>query len=752
MARLLVLFWVASAFACGDNNHNARLLLDFGESAPLYGRAPFPSDAWREGPHLGLIRGLERMAQQHDELIAQHLQALDGFGLRPTIEFFVHGTIDESTIPAETHALQDALLVLDVDPQTAEAGAPVPYEWRYDAERQVIVGAPAIGTQLREGTRYAAVLTKDVHGGDGEPVYGAYELARLDNDPPERWRTTAEAYSELRQIPELKTRIAGLAVFTTQHASDVLVKARNVLGNTSVVAPPTLTFPDISLVFDTAAKLDNLLGQATRDTTGARSGLEQWGADNPTGMAHDHIAVIATGITTIARFRADDCAEPSSGCMPDGPDDETFTLGADGVPEVHYLDPTTKQLDTIPITIVLPKGSVPAAGFPVVVFGHGLGGSRADMLNLAEPLTSRGYAVIAIDMWGHGSRLNATDAGNNLGSKTAFTGDKGVRDGFGDDVGLSGYLDFFEGFLNISAIRDSIRQSTLDFSRVAQLVQTNPQLTALAAPYGTTPRLDPTRVAYLGQSFGTIVGANLSAIEPSIDLFVLDVAGGGVIDHVFPNSPYIADLALPFAEILYGASGNLDKFHPLVGALQAIFDGGDSLTFARHVLKDRFMIENQYIGRRHVAVLEVMGDEVMPNVATEALARGYGLHVLRPNLTPPAGMLQIESPAAGNVNSQTAVLVQYSPATHGFNWSALHGELAYLPGGPHEGADKFPKLPNPITIDEPLYATMDQVFEILATHFAKQTPRVITTHTPVADFDGDGKPDATDPDPLDPTK
>src|SRR6185369_3710121 len=269
--------------------------------------------------------------------------------------------------------------------------------------------------------------------------------------------------------------------------SDALVKARNVLANESAVAKPTLAFDDAALIFDTPAKLDSLLGHATRDTSGPRTGLEQWGTDNPTGIAHDHIAVVATGTTTIARFRGDDCIDASTGCTPDGPEDETFTLGMDGVPIVHYVDAATKTLDTIPITIVLPKGTVPAAGFPVVIFGHGLGGSRHDVLNLAEPLTAQGYAVIAIDMWGHGSRYNPTDVGNNLSSKSGFTGDPALRDGFGDETGVAVYLAFFEGFLNLSAVRDTIRQSTLDLSRVAQLVQTNPNLVALSAPYATTP-------------------------------------------------------------------------------------------------------------------------------------------------------------------------------------------------------------------------------------------------------------------------
>ncbi len=712
--------------------------MDVSEDAPAYGRAPFPTDALREGNNLGKIGGLDAIARQYSDLIAEHLGTLSGFGLRPTVEFFVQGALDPESIPETTSALADALFVLDVDPNTPESGAPIPYDWRYDAERNVVIGAPAMGTQLREGTRYAAVMTTDVRGADGQPLFPSWELERVAHDPPARWRTTGEAFQELSALPGLEHRVAGLAVFTTQNASETLVLARNVIANTADVSAPTLTFSDPALVFDTPAELDALLGHATRFTSGPRNGTEHWGTDNPEGIAHDHVAVVATGTLNTAQFVTDDTGT-------DGPEDETFQLGRDGVPIVQ------KELD-VPITIVLPKGPMPAAGFPVVLFGHGLGGSRHDVLNIAEPITEQGYALVAIDMWGHGSRYDATDTGNNLGGKAGFTGDKDLRDGFGDNAGTSAYIDFFEGFTNFSAIRDSMRQSVLDLARVAILIRSKPSLGILGATFGTTPKLDPAKVAYLGESFGTIIGTDLAGIEPSIGLYVLNVPGGGLLDYALPNSPKIGNLAVPIAENLYRTTGTLDRFHPLVGLLQAIFDGADSLTFARHVLRDRYMVENNYLGRRHVVCLEVMNDEAMPNQATEALARAFGLHVLKPNLDVPDGLFVIESPGGGNINNQTGVLVQYEPATHGYNWSAERGDLEYVPGGPQDGDVRFPKLASKISITEPIYETHEQVAEILATYFAGMNPLVRSTKTPVADFDGDGKPDKTDPDPLDPTK
>jgi hypothetical protein len=127
------------------------------------------------------------------------------------------------------------------------------------------------------------------------------------------------------------------------------------------------------------------------------------------------------------------------------------------------------------------------------------------------------------------------------------------------------------------------------------------------------------------------------------------------------------------------------------------------------------------LGPRNV-VLIVIGDELMPN-AGNALATALGVHVLTPDLDPPPGLLRVEGPVAGNLDGQTAILVQYAPATHGYNWSAERGEVSYLPGYPFPGDEPYPKLPAPITLVEPIYETHLQVGEILDTHLAGQAGR-----------------------------
>lgn len=715
--------------ACDGGGPSTTVKMIVSDAPPAYGDTPFPTDALRDGDHLGLVTGLDSMIASHIDLVASHVAALDGFGLRPVIEFFVDGDFDPATLPATTTALTDPLAV--VDPATGEV---IAMDWRYDADRASIVGAPVLGAQLREGTPYAAVITTDLVG-------RAPALDALATAAPARWQSTADATAALATMPALAGRIAGVAAFTTEHATAPLALARAVEIDPAQVPAPTLAFADPAIIFKGKARLDALLGVATRATDGPRAGLERWGNDNPTGIAHDHVGVIATGTMTIARFRADDTGT-------DGPEDESFQLDPEtGAPRVIAVD-------TIPVTFALPAAAPPADGYPLIVLGHGLGGSRQHLLAFAEPLCSQGYALAIIDMAGHGSRFDPTDNHNNLADQIGddFTGDPALRDGLGDFTGAVTQLDFFEKFLNVTALRDGIRQSALDIARLTDLLR-RPDLDLSAlARNGHTPTLDTRHVAYLGESFGTVVGTLLAAIEQDIDLYVLDVPGGGILDLLLPGSPAIGGPALPVIEALYRPRGGIDRFSPMIGLMQAVLDGGDPLAYARHITRDRFTIAGETLGPRSVVCLEVVGDEVLSNTGTSALAIGLGVSALAPHLEIPPGMPEVASPASANLDGQTAILVQYSPATHGANWSSEHGELHFMPGFPVAGLDPFPQLPAPITIDNPIYATFDQVYDLLASHQAGAAPVVRSTLAPVHDFDDDGTPDADDPAPLDPTR
>lgn len=54
-------------------------------------------------------------------------------------------------------------------------------------------------------------------------------------------------------------------------------------------------------------------------------------------------------------------------------------------------------------SLLEPSGTAPTGGWPGVMMFHGLGGSHADLLPLAQSYVAKGYAVLAPDARGHGS-------------------------------------------------------------------------------------------------------------------------------------------------------------------------------------------------------------------------------------------------------------------------------------------------------------------------------------------------------------
>jgi hypothetical protein len=672
----------------------------------VLGEAPFPSDAFlADDGRIGLLPGLERFAPDSTDLARRHLRTLDGFGLRPLVQFPIDGDVDPVSFDGAIH-------LVDVDPSSPDRGARIPMEWRFDPDRQTIGGALSPGHVLAERRRYAAVLTTDVRSSAGGRIGRAPMMDALDGP---RWRSTAEGLAAVEEMMP-GAEVAALATFRTGGPSEVLVAARARLEDRALVPMPAIVMD--GPVFSGEA-LDALLGTVDRDEHGAeRIG---W---RPTGVAHDAVGAIAHGVLHRCRMRRDETAG-------DGPDDETFELDGSRAPRVVAPD------EPIPVTMVLPKQRPPVEGWPIVIIGHGLGASRHAIVTFAEPLAREGFALIAIDMEGHGSRWRDVDEANNTASiADAFSGDPALADGFGDVTGPLTTLDLLEGLENLSAVRDSFLQSVLDLSQLAMaLRRTEVDLSAVESIYGAPVAIDGRAPAYLGESFGAVIGGIFAAVEPDVHLFVLDVGGGGVIDLIIPSSPLLSQLLVPLGRSVYGVEGAFDRFHPFVALAGSLLDGADPLTYAPHHFRDRFDVAGPE--PRHVVVLEVIDDELMSNIGTEAFARAAGLELLEPFHAPIPGVLSRPSPASANLDGQTGILVQYAPATHGGNWSSETGVRRFYPSQ----GDQIPGvLPEPIEIRNPIHETFEQVVGILRSA-SEGAPIVRSTAAPTHDFDGDGMSD-----------
>lgn len=753
-----------------------------GSAVPDFLEVPFPSDLYLDGKgHIGAMPKLKDYVLSGSQFVTAGLGQLDGFGTTGGAIFAIDdhtgmkvapATIDLATLPQKeddtTGASATAMLV-DLEAKTA-ATALIPARVDYHSDipngsttPPLLVIYPARGIVLLEKHRYAAVLTTGVHAKDGMPV-GASAGFRAVRDGKARTTAGEKLYGDAIDkiatlVPALadKTKIAAIAVYTTHGMSHELADLRAAAAKQ---APPVLKWDKPSLapmgagLFANAplpagyyATLDAWLGTPAQlpDTT------DDPADDQLTGRAHAALAAIGTGAFSAPNF----LLENANGF--NDPTHHTFARDAAGKPVVNPAKTTAR----VWMTIALPKGAVPAAGFPTVIVQHGLSGDRSIILSVADAFAKLGWATVAIESTTFGAR--ATGAMNIVDAASVFPWTKAPGyvgpDGFVDLP--NGSTDFFGGLRSLGAVRDHMRQSVLDIGSAVDVIR-NPALDLgpllLAVPGA---KLDPTKIAYLGNSLGGLMGSMLAAIDPHLKTFVLNVAGGGLMLELGANSPGIATSLQQAATLNFGfANGRFAPGHPILQLLQHIVDPGDPLLFAGNIITAPRTVNGVKNPPKNVIQIEVLWDETVSNQSNEALARAAGFPLAEPSV---GSMTQIPlgtaTPSGGVISGVpvagvTAVLVQAGPATHSSNLFSAKGKHSYKhPSAQFDLLDPFPVLASDFAVNQPYLSLQTMMTGFFAGSFAGgAAPPVKGFATPVLDFDGDGFLDAVDADSEDPAK
>ncbi len=752
VALCLLLFVVAG---CGDDGESARRVDEpyipiagapvtfqpAATGATAFGEIPWPSDLYRDATSASLkaVPGLERVARFPNKL-TQGLAALDGFGRSTGGLFFLDDAVDPQSLPstwsAATQATASAFLV-DVDATSPQRGKRYPAYAKYLPSLGCVSVIPVPGIVLPPGRRHAALLTTRARAADGMPLVADVELQRIAalsaaqrlSEVERLYGDAMETLVETQAVAH-KNEVAGLAVFTTSRRVFEMPALRAQLH--AQPAPQLIltaagAAPYTTAVFGRTAtpSLDDWFGDSPERDENDR----EWpGGDNPGGIAHDQIGVIASGALVAPSFLS-----RSTHHFERAATNNSFMIA----------DANAK----IPVTMVVPRAPAPAGGYPVVIHGHGLSNHRGSMLGVANELARAGFVMIGIDDVLHGARLGIRDTHNNFGG--AYQG----PDGIPDDVGLP--IAFFSGFNDFVAIRDNFRQSVLDHSSLVRLIQNaNLDLTALAAANGgVTPKLDSQRIYWSGGSLGGIMGSMTIAIEPEIHAAALQVPGAGFIQFITTSSAQLAPLVAQLADGVLGVQGSevLDEFHPLATLLGAITEAGDPIAYAPHVLHDPLSPERKPID---ILVSYAAYDEVLPNIATVALIRAFGLALASPNLVELPGIPTLPAPIVANLASgKTGAAVQYLPANHGLGY-ARFDTREFLPGFPSDGPDRFPKLKNKFTFEQPVREHLAQLVTFLGEVTGGRPGRIEVTKPARPDYDGDGVLDADEmahgTDPADP--
>ncbi len=391
----------------------------------------------------------------------------------------------------------------------------------------------------------------------------------------------------------------------------------------------------------------------------------------------------------------------------------------------------------VPTPGVSGPGCVPAAGapcpVPLVIFRHGVFGSRDAMLTVANELAANGFAVAAIDAAKQGDRSLCSD------NSQCITGATCVQDaslaGQGDAAGAtpgicngpvsllanpanngSFYLNkpFCDptstscsgaayvpnagtpavsgNFLisgNLFRTRDTFRQDIIDQSQLVHVLGLDPThppapaqpqdsiFYSLAGNFGVV--IDPRKIYFLGQSLGSIQGTVDVAANPRIGKAVLNVGGGTIVDIFTAPSSSLSN-RLNALLVGLGIMPGTPAYLQFINVAKWILDPADPINFASHLIASPLPnllppLGGNPDGSVPQAAKKILGqiancDATVPNPFNLLL---YGLAGLGPESATAATQTVFFYPGnAGATPTAPCAIPGGGPVPHGFitSWGA----------------------------------------------------------------------------------
>lgn len=524
--------------------------------------------------------------------VFQGASTLDGFGTTAGLYVQFSDAIDPASLPAsgEGSAGPDASVVLvdlDADPIVF-----VEVQWQLVAEdpgntRTTLVLEPLV--PLRPTTHYALAVTHAVTDASGGCILPSPTMAAL--------LAGETAEPELSRVADA----VGEAV-TALISGGVVASADELVGVVTFTTQHTF-----SESAEIATQIQDAASPAWTSTAPCDDG-------DPTTPFRR-----CDGAFDVADFTVDGVVDPSLS------------------PQGQY---------TLPAVVYLPKDAT--APYPVLIYGHGLGGDRFQGGELAEFAAESGVAVIAIDAPRHGDHPHES-------------GFQPVIDFFGLSLNLDDPLDAL-------ALRDNFRNGAYDKLHLLQMLKAG-----VDADDDGEVDLDPDRINYLGVSLGGLMGPELAAFAPELDMAIFIVPGARVSGIVAEGQQFqvIVDIFAGMA-----TEGEVARFFPL---LQAVIDRGDPGVYAPWIAGER--LPGFDAARPQVLMQMVENDDTVPNVSNTYFARCLGVPHLGEVIVPIGVVdLQPDLPVSGNLDAtHTGGVFQFDtviPDDGGPSETATHGNVA----------------------------------------------------------------------------
>ncbi|MGH9624349.1 MAG: hypothetical protein ACRD4G_08435, partial [Bryobacteraceae bacterium] len=345
---------------------------------------------------------------------------------------------------------------------------------------------------LHQRSQYLLIVTSAVQDAGGAPVAASPQFSACLGASGTYCQNLAGAVAELPPTPSDAASVVSASLFTTMSTTSWLERARNYVNATEfpIVLPAGLPF---------SFRVSNIQSM-------------QW-IPSDTDIGPQDIPVSAlSGVGKVAFGFFLSPNFLSSGGAPAG----TIPVTPTGDP----IPLPSRFAVPISFHVFLPATPPPPGGYPVVIYGHGLGDSQFGAPTyIASTMAQHGFATLAFEVTGHGygkgGKVEITERGGRV--DTVATPGRGVMLPGNTQIGPT------DGCIipGPVGIRDCMRQTAVDLIALYDTIKKT---------HGMLIHLNPQRVYYVGQSLGSIYGTLFAAMEPGIQTAVLSGDGGSEVD------------------------------------------------------------------------------------------------------------------------------------------------------------------------------------------------------------------------------